>query len=395
MDSNAYGVPSFLRRSKQVGLNPVDSAKCAAASRVRETALSTSDADAAVAGASASIPAAARPSAAPRAFPAENEQQRAARLEAGASGPSSGVDAGDDAMADYYDNGDFGGGGAGGASDFDHAAVGRQPEAAVPRPAPPVDQPSGPPEPAFVTQHKRFVTNAPVACDAMTAATNADVSSRQSGYRHAWRQRAVMIANAWMKHTCCRAVCSQARLQGADAERLAAIKTQLVTVKDSTTDCVVIQVNSFFHAELHRLPKFFCLLCDKPYRALAVDFGCTQGSHELASNGTTQYFTNEFLDSVLPLWRRGTSFESTIALSREAFSGSHAHCSHTSFLPLHFRSSSRRHGLQLSSFWAPRRHLLGREGTVPCEQKKLAGRVDLAGPLRGDNRGEGPGALPP
>lgn len=140
------------------------------------------------------------------------------------------------------------------------------------------------------------------------AALGDDLQSRASVRRFASSQRAADIANSWMNHGCCFAPCAQARLRGADP---AALQDQFVEVKASRDDCVIVQVNTFSHAEFQRIPHFTCKLCSAKFRATPANFGCSQGSHGYATNGTTQVFTNELLDSVLPMLRRGLSFQGT------------------------------------------------------------------------------------
>jgi len=306
----SYGAP-FLKPRRPVGLSAADAARSAESARLRESALAAASVAAASAGASASgTTSAAGPPAERRRLPPETQQRREARLAAAAGHglqPSSGDDAdheerdgGNDGME--WDNGFDDGAGLGGEAPFESEAV---------TTANPSRPPPGPPEPAYVTQHNSFVNETSKACAALTSSIPSDVALRQNVYRHAFGLRATSIDDAWMKHRCFSVECSQARLQGADAERLAALKARCVLVKDSPTTNVIVQVNSFFHPELQKLSLFCCKVCGEEYRASPVDFGCAQGSLEFAANGTTQLFTNENLDAVFPLWRRGSSFKGT------------------------------------------------------------------------------------
>ena len=367
-------VPSF-KLPKELGLGATDAALYAASVQLRATLPASPNV------AAAETAAAARPR---RTFRPENEEQRENRLGGGPQVASPEQSSG---PADYHGVDDFGnagpgdddiGGalaGPGGTAGFGRAANTRPPGT------------GGPPESTYVTQHNRFVDEAPLARVAMTAAHDADLSARQSGYRHSFGQRKAMIDDAWMKHNCCVAACSQARLRGTDAVGMAAIKAKFVTIKDSAADCVIVQVNSFFHAELQRLVSFTCNICGaKDLHASAVDYGCTQGSHDLAAHGTTQVFTNEFLDSVFPMWRRGLSFKCTLpappaSCPPSSLPGNCVLCmcgfSHSLFLD--FRSSRQRHGQQLPVFRVHQRPFLA--GTGPRVRKKPDVRVPLARPL--------------
>ena len=352
MDS--LSVPS-LRAPKHLGAGAVGAASYAASVQVRADAPT-----------STAAAAAARPPV-HRTFRPETEAQRESRLGGGALPEQS------SGSADYHEADDFGGAGPGG-DDFggtpaglggtDTGFGGGAAGGAV-RPGGTASsmQPNKPAVHPYVKHHESFVDGMSSACAAMTAAHDDDVNSRKGVHRFAFDQRAVLIANAWMKHPCCAAACSQALLQGADAARMAALKSRFVTVDDSKESCVIVQVNSFFSAELQRLPACTCNVCKKPFRALAVDFGCSQGSHEYAARGTTQVFTNEYLDSVIAMLRRGLTFTGTAGL--EALLVFTDVCPYASRLllklppSLEFRSPSRHHGPQPPSRWPPRRRRAG------------------------------------
>ena len=270
---------------KNLGLSAADAARYAESAHHRANVSASAGDAAGTAAAGRSRPT--------RNVPCETEDRREARLNGGGVRPprssTQREPGGENIVGEDYD---YGGG-------FDDGFFGGRDE----------DDAAPPAVSAYVEHYNSFVKTAASDCATTVSSLSVDLQLRKSVHNFERDQRKILIDNAWTLHSCAFAACAQARLRGTDP---AALKAQYVEMKDGKADCIVVQVNTSSHAELQRLPLFCCQVCKKNFRAKPSNFGCSQGSHEYAAHGTTQLFTNEVLDSVLPLARRRMTIKSAL-----------------------------------------------------------------------------------